>query len=165
MTAPRTEDGYFLDLDPFTPVLSTLTTKLNDEMIEKIESIRLAPGIFQEHIIKKTDIRVTLIGNQLFAAEIHSQDNKDTVTDWRALNTDLLTTPIELPTKIASLCINYIRSYNLNFGVIDLIRTPDNNYIFLELNSTGQFYFIELQIPEFKMMDSMVKCLIEGQNV
>ena len=36
-----------------------------------------------------------------------------------------------------------VKSMNLKFGAADLIRTPSNKYVFLEVNSNGRWWWIQ----------------------
>ena len=57
-----------------------------------------------------------------------------------------------------------VRSYGLNFGAVDLILTPDDRYVFLEINPNGQFLFVQERVPELRMGEAMAACLIRGRN-
>lgn len=106
--------------------------------------IRYAPVIFQEYIPKRIELRVTVVGSQVFAAEIRSQDNRSTRHDWRHYDLDhTLHMKHTLPQKIKELCVSLLRALNLSFGAIDLILTPDGDYVFLEINPNGQWAWIE----------------------
>jgi glutathione synthase/RimK-type ligase-like ATP-grasp enzyme len=48
-----------------------------------------------------------------------------------------------LPERVESFCRLIVHSYGLRFGAIDLIVTPDKDYVFLELNPNGQWAWIE----------------------
>ncbi len=53
------------------------------------------------------------------------------------------------------------RSYQLAYAAIDLILTPDDCYVFLELNALGQFGWLEGRtgIPLYHTLATL---LIEG---
>ena len=53
-----------------------------------------------------------------------------------------------------------MRCMGLVFGALDLIVTPDEEYLFLEINEQGQFLWIEDYNPEFKMLDIFLHFLI-----
>ncbi|WKC46933.1 hypothetical protein [Pseudomonas veronii] len=46
---------------------------LDEEKIEFLGSIEFGPVIFQERIDKLVELRVTVVGDDIFSAEIHSQ--------------------------------------------------------------------------------------------
>lgn len=101
------------------------------------------PTFFQKHIRKKGDIRVTVVGDKIFAAFIHSQDSEDSKVDWRVNQYGLKHSLYTLPLDISIKCINLLRELDLNFGAIDLILNENGDYIFLEVNPNGQWAWIE----------------------
>jgi glutathione synthase/RimK-type ligase-like ATP-grasp enzyme len=108
------------------------------------DAIRLAPVIIQEYVAKRVELRVTVVGRAVFAAEIHSQESNHTRFDWRRY--DLGSTRHEvhrLPVGVAQRCVEIVERLGLRYGAIDLILTPDGRYVFLEVNPTGQWLWIE----------------------
>jgi glutathione synthase/RimK-type ligase-like ATP-grasp enzyme len=121
-----------------------LTSTVSRKHLDKIDLIRTSAGIFQENIHKQVDLRITVIGRSVFAVEIHSQDEKRSVQDWRAGSVeDMRHCRHELPAEIERLCLAFLDHFGLVFGAIDMILTPDGRYIFLENNPTGQFGWVE----------------------
>ncbi|MCA2186297.1 MvdC/MvdD family ATP grasp protein [Nonomuraea cavernae] len=108
------------------------------------DALRLCPVIIQAYVPKHVEIRVTVVGGTIFAAEIHSQVSNHTRYDWR--HYDPGATPIrphELPAEISRRCLELVERLGLAYGAIDLIRTPDGRHVFLEINPNGQFLWIE----------------------
>ena len=60
-----------------------LTNKVLAEDLKNLDTVRFCPTLFQEYIPKKTEFRVTVIGEKVFACEIHSQESEITKVDWR----------------------------------------------------------------------------------
>ena len=66
------------------------------------------------------------------------------MTDWRRGDVDKLDHWVEpLPTDLADRCIRLVADYGLAFGAIDLARTPDDQWVFFELNPNGQWAWLE----------------------
>lgn len=106
--------------------------------------IALSPIVLQAHVSKRLELRVTVVGQQVFTAAIHSQVTNRTRIDWRRYNLDA--TPHEtydLPADVAARCVRLVADSGLCYGTIDLILTPDGRYVFLELNSAGEYAWIE----------------------
>ncbi len=141
------------------PILQTYTTLITDKELAQIDSIALAPCQFQELIPKRLELRVTIIGDEVFAAEIHSQTHEKTTLDWRHYDIELPYRKAQLPIDVEEKCLKLVKSYNLNFSAIDLILTPDDCYVFLENNPNGQFMFVEQHVPELKMTAALAACL------
>lgn len=141
------------------------TVLMTEADLAKLETIRLVPCLFQEYIPKQVELRVTVIGDEVFAAEIDSQSHDSSRIDWRNVPIEEIPMrPAELPPEIIERCLAFVRSYQLNFSAMDLIRTPDGRYVFLESNPNGQFIFVEMMLPQLKMIDALATCLIRGAN-
>jgi glutathione synthase/RimK-type ligase-like ATP-grasp enzyme len=124
------------------------TTQLDQNARERLDEIRLTPGIFQAYIPKRLEVRVTVIHDAVFACAIDSQSVAETQIDWRAHRWgDAATCPkheaLALPEQISDACRNLVSSYGLMFGAIDLIVDPAGQYRFLELNPNGQWAWIQ----------------------
>jgi glutathione synthase/RimK-type ligase-like ATP-grasp enzyme len=107
-------------------------------------SIHACPAIFQAYIPKRLELRVTVVADQAFACEIHSQATHRTRHDWRRY--DLERTPHRvhrLPDDVRDRCVRIVRELGLCYGAIDLVLTPDDRYVFLEVNPMGQYLWIE----------------------
>lgn len=105
------------------------------------EEVYYAPFTVQEYIFPKTDIRVTVIGNKIFAVKITSE-GAGINEDWRVTSRDKLEyTDINLPDEISSFCLRLVKSLGLNFGAIDLVES-NGKYIFIEINPTGEWGWI-----------------------
>lgn len=120
------------------------TSRVRELLDADASSIALAPIIVQHEIIKKYDIRATVVGHQVFATAIWSQDNKETEVDWRqGARTDLKHERIELPADVSQKCIKLVTSLGLKFGAIDFICDRQDKLWFLEINPNGQWAWIE----------------------
>lgn len=109
-----------------------------------LPAVRVAPVIYQREIRKAHDIRVTIIGDELFAVAIHSQGQPETEVDWRRGNRlDLAHEVIKLPARLAERCIQLTRRLGLGYGAIDFVLDQNGKYWFLEINPNGQWAWIE----------------------
>ncbi len=121
------------------------TQRVGEEQISRHwNNIRLSPIMVQEYVPKNVELRVTIVGTRVFACTIRSQDSDLTKHDWRKydfgnVRHELCTLPEEIEQKLISL----LRFWNLSYGAIDLVQTPDGRYVFLEINPNGQWGWIE----------------------
>jgi hypothetical protein len=109
------------------------------------DAIRFCPVIVQPLVPKALELRVTVVGDQAFAAELDSQVHRRASDDWRR-ERDIRAVPHRrhtLPAREAAACVRLTRQLGLNFSAIDLIVTPDGRYVFLEANADGEFRWIE----------------------
>ncbi len=150
--------------DEETEPFQSQTTFITEHELPLLDSVSLVPCLFQEYIPKQLELRIAVIGDELFAAEIHSQEREETRIDWRNYEVDIPYRKANLPSEVASRCLEFVKSYNLNFSAMDLILTPDGRYVFLENNPNGQFIFIEQMVPELRMTEALAACLARSAN-
>jgi hypothetical protein len=125
-------------------LFSRLTCGVTRRDVMHAQSVSLAPIVFQAYVPKRLELRVTVVGDRVFTAEIHSQESNRAHFDWRRY--DMGATrhlPHELPRDVADRCVQLVAQFGLTYGTIDLILTPDDRYVFLELNSAGEYGWIE----------------------
>jgi glutathione synthase/RimK-type ligase-like ATP-grasp enzyme len=139
-------------------VIFTSKLHLDNSNVDRILS---CPVYVQSLIPKNSDLRVTLIGDKLFCAMIHSQEDEESSVDWRKAGHPLRHTVHVLPKEIIAKCFELAKKLKLNFAAIDFILDQQNNYIFLEINPNGQWAWIERQL-NFKISDEITNLLIKN---
>lgn len=108
-------------------------------------SCQNTPIQFQAYVKKEIEIRLTIVGNKLFPCEIHSQKSERTKHDWRRYDfKNVEHRSSKLPQEVEVKVLRFMKSVNLAFGAMDLIRTPDGRYVFLEVNPAGQWHWVEI---------------------
>lgn len=126
------------------------------------QAIRYCPVIFQAYIPKRLELRITVVGQQVFAAEIHSQKTNHTRHDWRRYDHQkTLYLPHNLPPNLKNLCVRLVEILRLSYGAIDMILTPDGRYVFLEINPNGQYLWVE-QSTGLPISDAICDWLISA---
>ena len=119
-----------------------------------IEDIILSPAYFQEYVKKDTEVRVTLINNVFYAVKIVSSNS----TDWRKADSKNIYENMELPNTIKVMCKKMLGEMKIKFGAFDFI-VSNNEYIFLEVNPNGQWYWLE-EILELDISDTIHNFLV-----
>jgi hypothetical protein len=139
------------------------TNVVRDCHASELERVRYAPCLFQEYVPKRFELRLTVFGTELFATEIHSQATEDTKDDWRRSPARVVPHhPHVLPHKIEAKCIQLVQTLGLAFGAIDMVLTPEGEYVFLEINPNGQWAWIEERTGQ-PMSRSLVDLLVQGR--
>jgi glutathione synthase/RimK-type ligase-like ATP-grasp enzyme len=120
----------------------------------------LAPTIFQEIITDCRELRVTVIGDQAFAAEFRPRNG---LIDGR-LDLETPYRQHELPDEVATRLLALVRRLGLVFSTIDMKLTDDGEYVFLELNPQGQYLDIEI-LTGIPLTAAMAQFLANGRSV
>lgn len=109
-----------------------------------LESVALAPTIFQPYVDKAFELRCVVIGDRIFSAKMDSQANENTSIDWRAGEPDHEI--FALPDQVEASIRRLMDSFGLNFASLDMIVTPEGEFVFLELNPNGQWLWLETEL-------------------
>lgn len=115
------------------------------------------PGIYQEEVKKKYELRVTMFGHYPVAVKITLKSKETDYIEWGQFPDDeILYEKVELPDKVINKLQLFMNELGLVFGCIDLIVTEKNEYIFLEVNQQGQFLWIEAVNPDIFLLDPFI---------
>lgn len=150
--------------DDATPdVFATVyTNKLTFSQLKQFaRTIPHTANLFQAYIPKEVELRINVIGTQVFATAIHSQNSERTRIDWRKSYADLRYSSYVLPEHIRLACYQMVSRFQLQFSAIDMIVTPENEYVFLELNCNGQWGWIEGETKQ-PLTEAFVDVLASG---
>ncbi|MFY9808564.1 MAG: hypothetical protein WAK86_15010 [Pseudonocardiaceae bacterium] len=147
---PRDADGY-----P-TGVLYTTEVPTNQY---SDPGIAATAHLFQAEITSASDMRLTVVGDELFAAEIRRECGTGAL-DWRK-NQDLCYQPCDVPTDVARGVRQLMRTLSLTFGGLDFAVDDSGSWWFYEINPNGQWLWIERQtgLP----ISTAIAKLLEGQ--
>ncbi len=124
--------------------------------MDRLALVKYAPVIFQEYI-PGVDLRITVIGNSIFAAEIDARQTSYPV-DMRMVVGEAAVRAVELPPGLTGSLLELQRRLQLVYGAIDVRRTPEGDYYFLEVNPAGQWQFVE-QRTALPITRAMADCL------
>jgi glutathione synthase/RimK-type ligase-like ATP-grasp enzyme len=118
------------------------TRLVRAEELEMLDQLRFSPVIFQEYIRAEADLRVTVVGDRIFPAAIDARGTNYEV-DFRMSLGQARTAPCELPADVEKRLFALMNRLGLVYGAIDLRRTAEGEHVFLEVNTGGEFLFIE----------------------
>lgn len=138
------------------------TNRIEENDLEDLSGLAFCPMTFQENIPKKMELRVTVVGNKVFPAAIDSQSSELAQNDWRRDGVGLLEAweNFPLPPDIENKLLKLMDRLQLNYGAVDFILTPDNRYVFLEINPAGEFFWLELKNPKFPISSALADVLL-----
>lgn len=122
----------------FANVIDVSTVKANAAALSR------APGVFQELIPKRHELRITLVGDRIFPVRIDSQSRDDTRIDWRRNQIEVPYAAIDwIDPGFEAALRSFHAASGLVFGAYDVICTPDDQHVFLEVNPVGQWLWLE----------------------
>jgi hypothetical protein len=109
--------------------------------LERLDELRLAPTIFQQCVDAVSDLRVTVVGDEVFAVEIDKQHGLYP-HDYRMSMDTAEFRPVELPEVWIVHIRRLMAVLGLVYGAVDLMRLPDGRLVFLEVNPSGEWLFV-----------------------
>lgn len=118
------------------------------QLIEENEILELDdiffPSLFQKYEQKQFEIRSFFVYDKFFSMAIFSQGSEKTKIDYRNYNYEYPNrcVPFQLPLTIENRLKKMFKIIDINTGSIDLIVNEKNEYVFLEVNHSGQFDWV-----------------------
>ncbi len=136
--------------------LSTYTARVRIDDLPGDDLLRAAPGIFQAQVKKKFEVRAQFFGASCFALKIDPSRIEYGEMDWRLhQHGDMTDGSVTLPDQVYQACLKQMRSLGLVAGAFDFIVTPDDEWIYLEVNEAGQFIFVEQWCEDLTLFDAL----------
>lgn len=140
---------------------TVLTTPVTAAHVERAEHIRHSPCLFQEHLPKAHEARVTVVGRTVFPVTIDSQSTDRTTVDWRATRGD--SPPYgpyrAPPPDVLDGMLAMMAELGIVYGAFDFVVDEAGGWTFLEVNSMGQYLWLEqdLGIPISAALASLLR--------
>jgi glutathione synthase/RimK-type ligase-like ATP-grasp enzyme len=125
---------------------SSMSQRLHQkDALALVDQIPLCPVILQEYIEKKLELRITVVGDKVFPCAIYSQEstNLENKIDWRHDPYANKHEAFTLPPDIERKCVEIVKQLGLQYAALDMILTPEGEYIFLEANANGAWLWIQ----------------------
>lgn len=139
------------------------TTALSDAHLSKLSDLRFCPMVFQERIVKQLELRITVIGNRMYAAAVDSMAVPGAEVDWREKGLTLIRSwmPYTLPRDVAAALDCYMNRIGMQYSAIDMIVEPSGRHVFLEANPVGEFFWLEHNAPHFPLTEALADVLCD----
>lgn len=134
------------------------THLVDDNDFNNISS-KIYPSLVQKNIFKIYELRIFYLNGSFSSMAIFSQNDDKTKTDFRVYNQEKpnRNVPYLLPKGVQEKLELLMNKLNLNCGSIDMIKSINGDYVFLEINPVGQFgmvskpcnYFLEEKVADY----------------
>lgn len=119
---------------------------------EDYRDVAHGPTLLQRRIRKVADIRLTCVGDRLYAARAEGAEAAEdgegadaAVVDVRFSSGVGPWRPVPVPRRVADGVHAYLTRAQLAYGAFDFAEDADGIWWFLECNQSGQFGFIEIE--------------------
>ena len=122
----------------------TYTTRVGRRELASRHRLRAAPVVLQPRVPKALELRVVVVGDDVFAVSIDSQASRVSADDWRHYDHDRVRhREHHLPGDLRRRCARFVADLGLAYAALDLVLTPDGEHVFLEVNPTGEYGWLE----------------------
>ncbi|MEU2132363.1 ATP-grasp ribosomal peptide maturase [Streptomyces sp. NPDC018352] len=118
------------------------THRVTEADLDDLRGIDTTAHLFQAWVDKAHEVRLTVVGDRLFAAEVHA-GSAAAHTDWRSDYASLTYRTTTTPDDVAEGVRRYMSALGLRFAAMDFVVGPDDEWTFLEANPCGQWDWIE----------------------
>jgi len=125
------------------------TRRLEAPDLADLSGVQATAHLFQQFIDDKTfEVRITVVGERVFAAAIHAKSATARI-DFRVDYPSLKYSVIEPPAAVRNGMLAFLRAFDLPFGAFDFAVTTDGEWIMFECNPFGQYGWLEdaLDLP------------------
>ncbi|MGB0848131.1 MAG: ATP-grasp domain-containing protein [Thiolinea sp.] len=139
----------------------SLTLSANELLTTgRLDNLSQAPAIIQQRIYGD-DLRVIVVGDKVVSAV--AIDVPENTIDFRGdsqYQTGRVSyRAVELPTQVEQQCINAVSALGLKYSGIDIKHTEDDQYYFLECNSSPIYLDVENKM-QHKITEHLCRALM-----
>ena len=137
------------------------TSRVREADLAAADSLRHAPMLFQEEVVKARELRVVAVRGELFVGAIDATCSATGAVDWRRSDPGEFRWERDiLPEDCAASVRTLLASLGLEFGAADLIRTPEGRHVFLEVNPCGEWGMLERDLG-LPIAEALARALCE----
>jgi len=148
--------SYSMEYTPFF----LYTSAVKEEDLLDADSLRYCPMVFQEEIPKQLELRVVFVRGNVFVGALDASVYGASKVDWRQPGVEVGSWQHhDLPDEIVDRLRALMSELGLLFGALDFILTPSGEYVFLEVNPTGEWGMLERDL-ELPISNAIAEALI-----
>lgn len=128
----------FIEGDQLKAVYSR---RLSRDDLADLAGIDTTAHLFQAWADKAHEVRLTVVGDRMFAAEVHAGSeaaHEDWRTDYASLSYAATSTPPDIEASVRRL----LERLGLSYAALDFVVSPRGEWTFLEANPCGQWDWI-----------------------
>lgn len=141
--------------------LFVYTSDVREEDLAEAEMLRHSPMVFQERIAKAIELRIAYVDGNCFVGAIEASRSAKGQTDWRLAGPDECPwIRAEIPESIETSLRALMDKLDLVYGAIDMIKTPDGEHVFLEVNPGGEWGMLERDLS-YPIAEALAEALLK----
>ena len=138
------------------------TTLVEEDDLRSDAALAACPAIYQRRVEKAFDLRVTIVGERLFACRIDSQDTEQGAVDWRHAGVGALPIrPCELDSDTAQRCLALMRRLGLDLAGLESDRHAGGRDDLSQVNAMGQWLWVQ-EATGMPIASAIVEQLLDG---
>lgn len=118
------------------------TRRLSPHDLVDLRGIDTTAHLFQAWVEKAYEVRLTIAGDRLLAAEVHARSARGH-EDWRSDYGSLTYHRTDTPADVAEGAHRLMGRLDLRFAALDFVVSPSGAWTFLEANPCGQWDWIQ----------------------
>lgn len=146
-------------------ILSPFATLLNLDQGDALsdDDISQCVTMYQQHVKKIADVRVVVLGRDILARKVSQMGENH--LDYRIgfhLDGHLRYEHITLPDELKERIRCFVDRLNINFASADFALTDDGDFVFLDLNPSGQWMFLDEGLPDPNIGQSFCSFFVHG---
>jgi glutathione synthase/RimK-type ligase-like ATP-grasp enzyme len=139
-------------------VAVTETFEIRANELPNDEVLTYAPAIYQEMIVKDSDVRMVLLGTTTYSFLLRTTVN---ALDWRQEVGQRRATvePVPTPPEVEAAILAFAAKAGIEFGSFDFAVDKDGRWWFLEINEEGQFLWLDDFNPKIRIQEKFLAFL------
>jgi MvdC family ATP-grasp ribosomal peptide maturase len=137
------------------------TNDVREEDLAEAEMLRHSPMVFQERIPKDIELRIAYVDGVCFVGAIEASGSLKGQTDWRLAGPgECPWIRAEIPHDIETRLRALMSRLGLVYGAIDMIKRPEGEYVFLEVNPGGEWGMLERDLS-YPISEALAEALLK----
>ena len=144
-------------------VAVTRAAELSARQLPADHVLTYAPGIYQDMVLKRFDVRMVLMGSRIYSYSVRTPKND---LDWRydAAKGNAVVDRIATPPDVEKSVLAFAREFGICFGSIDFAVDMNGQWWFLEINEQGQFLWLDQANPELKVLEKFCSFITAAEG-
>jgi glutathione synthase/RimK-type ligase-like ATP-grasp enzyme len=149
---------------PNGEILAVGVREVTPDDIARASATFAAAPVIQQRLLKSVDeIRVVVIGQNIFCARLGFSNEDGARLDWRMYQSQLRIQWIEPPPGVREGIFQFMRLSGLRYGAFDFID-DGAGWTFLEVNTGGQWIWMNDEAGGLPLLDCFAKYLMAARD-